>query len=53
MERVRALKPHVPHQGQDGIPLRDMLELEKDLTAAPAPIGRSRLPREVRPETFS
>ncbi len=53
MDRVRSLKPHVASEGQDGIPLRDMLELEKDLTAAPAPIGRSHLPREVGPESFS
>jgi GNAT superfamily N-acetyltransferase len=53
MDRVRSLKPQVPSEGQDGIPLRDMLELEKGLTAAPAPIGRSSLPREVRPESFS
>jgi GNAT superfamily N-acetyltransferase len=53
MDRVRSLKPHVPQQGQEGIPLRDMLELEKDLAAAPTPVGRSRLPREVRPESFS
>lgn len=31
MDRVRAHKPQVPHEGQDGIPLRDMLELEKAL----------------------
>ena len=53
MDRVRSLKPQVPSEGQDGIPLRDMLELEKDLTAVPASIGRSSLPREVRPESFS
>src|ERR1700693_5725587 len=53
MDRVRSLKPHVPSKGQDGIPLRDMLELEKDLTAAPAPVGRSHLPPEVRSESFS
>ena len=53
MDRVRSLKPQVPSEGQDGIPLRDMLELEKDLTATPASIGRSSLPREVRPESFS
>ena len=31
MNRVRAVKPEVPALGQDGIPLRDMLLLEKDL----------------------
>jgi ribosomal protein S18 acetylase RimI-like enzyme len=31
MDRVRALKPHTPFTGNDGIPLRDMLQLEKDL----------------------
>lgn len=29
MERVRTLKPGVPHLGRDGVPLRDMWELEK------------------------
>lgn len=29
MDRVRAVKPDVPETGQDGIPLRDMLVLEK------------------------
>ena len=28
MDRVRAVKPEVPQVGRDGIPLRDMLELE-------------------------
>jgi len=31
MERVRRLKPDVPAVGNDGIPLRDMWELEKGL----------------------
>ncbi len=31
MERVRALKPGVPEVGSDGIPLRDMWELLKEL----------------------
>jgi GNAT superfamily N-acetyltransferase len=31
MDRVRAVKPQVPHTGQDGLPLRDMLELTKDI----------------------
>jgi len=31
MERVRRLKPGVPAVGNDGIPLRDMWELEKEL----------------------
>ncbi len=32
MERVRALKPDVPLEGSEGLPLRDMLEFEKFLT---------------------
>jgi len=31
MDRVRAIKPGVPRNGRDGIPLRDMWELEKTL----------------------
>lgn len=31
MDRVQALKPGVPLTGNDGIPLRDMWELEKEL----------------------
>ncbi len=31
MDRVRAAKPQVPKIGNDGIPLRDMWELEKSL----------------------
>jgi len=31
MDRVRALKPGVPLTGNDGIPLRDMWELQKGL----------------------
>ncbi len=31
MDRVRAVKPQVPAVGNDGIPLRDMWELEKEL----------------------
>lgn len=53
MDRVRSLKPQVPSEGRDGILLRDMLELEKDLTATPASIGCFSLPREIRPESFS
>lgn len=34
MDRVRALKPEVPLVGLGGIPLRDMLELVKDLEPA-------------------
>lgn len=51
VERVRKLKPDVPRTGHDGLPLRDMLELSKDLEAHKA-VSRS-LPREVRPESFS
>jgi ribosomal protein S18 acetylase RimI-like enzyme len=31
MERVRQLKPGVPQTGQDGLPLRDVIELAKEL----------------------
>jgi ribosomal protein S18 acetylase RimI-like enzyme len=31
MERVRQLKPAVPETGQDGLPLRDVIELAKQL----------------------
>jgi hypothetical protein len=31
MDRVRAAKPEVPLTGNDGIPLRDMWELQKEL----------------------
>lgn len=31
MDRVRAKKPDVPELGNNGIPLRDMWELEKEL----------------------
>ena len=31
MERVRQLKPEVPETGQDGLPLRDAIELAKEL----------------------
>jgi GNAT superfamily N-acetyltransferase len=31
MDRVRKFKPEVPLTGHDGLPLRDMLELKKDL----------------------
>ncbi len=31
MDRVRAMKPGVPATGNDGIPLRDMWELEKHI----------------------
>ncbi len=31
MERVRQLKPAVPETGQDGLPLRDVIELAKEL----------------------
>ena len=31
MERVRLLKPAVPETGQDGLPLRDVIELVKEL----------------------
>ena len=31
MERVRQIKPAVPETGQDGLPLRDVIELAKEL----------------------
>ncbi len=31
MERVRQLKPAVPETGRDGLPLRDVIELAKEL----------------------
>ena len=31
MKRVRQLKPAVPETGQDGLPLRDVIELAKEL----------------------
>ena len=31
MEEVRKIKPNVPELGDNGIPLRDELELEKEL----------------------
>jgi GNAT superfamily N-acetyltransferase len=51
MDRVRRVKPNVPRTGHDGLPLRDMIELEKALEVR-SPASRS-LPREVRPESFS
>jgi GNAT superfamily N-acetyltransferase len=51
MDRVRALKPGVPKVGQNGIPLRDMIALEKELL--PAPGGSQRIPEGARPETFT
>ena len=51
VERVRKIKPDVPRTGHDGLPLRDMLELEKELE--PATQASHALPREVRPESFS
>ena len=33
VDRARALKPEIPLVGDDGIPLRDELYLERDLTA--------------------
>lgn len=51
VDRVRKLKPNVPRTGHDGLPLRDMLELEKELDVE-TPVSRS-LPPEVHPESFS
>ena len=50
LDRVRAEKPDIPETGMDGIPLRDMFELEKDIQAAG---GHSRMPPDPRPETFT
>jgi GNAT superfamily N-acetyltransferase len=52
MDRVRELKPGVPKLGNDNIPLRDMIQLEKDLTEAPSG-GSRRIPESARPETFA
>lgn len=52
MDRVRRLKPGVPRLGYDNIPLRDMILLEKDLSAA-ASGGSHRIPESARPETFA
>ena len=52
MDRVRKLKPNVPQLGHDNIPLRDMFELEKDLTEAPSG-GSHRIPEGARPESFT
>jgi len=35
MDAVRALKPNIPHIGQNGLPLRDEWRFEKDVGAAP------------------
>lgn len=51
MDRVRAQKPGVPVTGIDGIPLRDMFELRKELTDHTR--GRGGLPSELHPESFS
>ena len=52
MDRVRKLKPKVPLLGNDNIPLRDMFELEKDLTEETS--GRSHgILEGTRPESFS
>jgi len=52
MERVRKIKPSVPRLGLNNVPLRDMIELEKDLTEA-AQGGSHRIPEGARPETFA
>jgi hypothetical protein len=52
LERVRAIKPNVPHMGQNGIPLRDMLALEKDLAETAGGSGL-RIPEGARPESFT
>lgn len=31
MDRVRRIKPHIPLKSEDGIPIQDRLELEKDV----------------------
>jgi hypothetical protein len=50
LDRVRKEKPDVPEIGMDGIPLRDMFELEKELKTEG---GHSRMPADPRPETFT
>lgn len=52
MDRVRAIKPNIPALGPNNIPLRDMLELEKDLTAE-GHTGSGRMPEGARPESFT
>ena len=37
LEVSRRLKPEIPHVGKDGIPLRDEIELEMDLTGPVPP----------------
>lgn len=52
MDRVRKIKPTVPLLGNDNIPMRDMIELEKDLTEETS--GRSHgILEGTRPESFS
>ena len=38
LERSRQLKPEIPRVGQDGIPLRDEIELERVLGAGQVPV---------------
>ncbi len=52
VDRVRALKPDVPALGHDNLPLRDMIELQKDLSRSTVG-GSHRVPEGVRPESFS
>lgn len=52
MDRVRKLKPKVPLLGNDNIPLRDMFELQKDLSDANGS-GSHRIPEGARPESFT
>jgi hypothetical protein len=51
MDRVRKLKPSVPPRGIDNIPLRDMFELQKDLSE-PVASGSGSIPEGARPESF-
>ncbi len=49
MDRVRAVKPEVPRTGHDGIPLRDMWELEKEIS----PSGGRILPPTSQAHTLT
>jgi hypothetical protein len=52
VERVRALKPDVPALGNDNLPLRDMIELQKDLVEADSESSRH-LPESTLPESLT
>lgn len=52
VERVRKIKPDVPLVGNEGLPLRDMFELKKDLLEGDSH-GRGALPAQLRPESLT